>query len=54
MTSSNKDKPGPKPQEPLPSTGEGADSALDVLKKKRPETPPADASLPLTPPKDKR
>jgi hypothetical protein len=36
---------------PLPSTGEGADSALDVLRKKRSELPPSDPTLPLVPPK---
>jgi hypothetical protein len=36
---------------PLPSTGEGADSALDVLKKKRKEQPPSDPTLPLNPPR---
>lgn len=47
----NKNEPGAveKP-EPLPSTGEGADSALDVLKKKRKEVPPADATFPIAPP----
>lgn len=50
MTPDNK-KPGEdKRPEPLPSTGEGADSALDVLKKKRGQVPPADPTLPLTPP----
>ena len=34
---------------PLPSTGEGADSALDVLRKKRGQAPPTDPTLPLKP-----
>jgi hypothetical protein len=41
------------PQQPLPSTGQGSDSALDVLKKKRGQVPPSDPTLPLTPPKPK-
>jgi hypothetical protein len=47
----NKKKLGEeKRQEPLPSTGEGADSALDVLRKKRGQVPPSDPTLPLKPP----
>jgi hypothetical protein len=42
------------PQSPLPSTGEGADSALDVLKKRRGQAPPSDPTLPLTPPLKKQ
>jgi hypothetical protein len=37
----------------LPSTGEGSDSALDVLKKKRVQVPPSEPTLPLTPPPKK-
>ncbi len=52
MTPDNNKKPGDERphQPPLPSTGEGADSALDVLKKKRGQLPPSDPTLPLTPP----
>lgn len=47
----NKKKLGEeKRKEPLPSTGEGADSALDVLRKQRGQVPPSDPTLPLTPP----
>jgi hypothetical protein len=54
MTQDNKKKPGEEQtQEPMPSTGEGSDSALDVLRRKRRQTPPADATLPLTPPPKK-
>ena len=54
MNDKNKKEPGTDDaQKPLPSTGEGADSALDVLKKKRAEIPPADGSLPLQPPEQK-
>jgi hypothetical protein len=50
----NKKKPGEEPQqEPLPSTGEGSESALDVLRKKRSQSPPADPTMPLTPPPKK-
>lgn len=50
----NKKKPSEeKPAEPLPSTGEGSDSALDVLRKKRNQSPPADPTMPLTPPPKK-
>ena len=51
---SDNNKPGDdKQQQPLPSTGEGADSALDVLKKKRGQVPPSDPTVPLTPPPKK-
>ena len=40
--SKNKKKPAPPKQSKLPSSGEGADSALDVLKKKRQEQPGGD------------
>lgn len=54
MTPDKKKKPGEdKRPQPLPSTGEGADSALDVLKKKRGEVPPSDPTLPLSPPPKK-
>lgn len=54
MTPDKKKKPGEEGRPPaLPSTGEGADSALDVLKKKRSQVPPADPTLPLTPPPKK-
>jgi hypothetical protein len=53
MSQDKKNKPGDEKQEPLPSTGEGSDSALDVLKKKRGQAPPEDPTLPLTPPKKK-
>jgi hypothetical protein len=50
----NKKKPiEDRPSEPLPSTGEGSDSALDVLRKKRNQSPPADPTMPLTPPPKK-
>jgi hypothetical protein len=50
MTADQKKKPGEeRPQEPMPSTGEGSDSALDVLRRKRRQTPPPDSTLPLTP-----
>jgi hypothetical protein len=51
----DKKKPGEEPSNPaLPSTGEGADSALDVLKKKRGQAPSSDPTLPLTPPPKKQ
>lgn len=54
MTPDKKKKPGDeRPQQPLPSTGEGSDSALDVLRRKRGQVPPADPTLPLTPPPKK-
>ena len=53
MTPDKKKKPGDDRQQPLPSTGEGADSAMHVLKKKRGQAPPADPTLPLTPPPKK-
>jgi hypothetical protein len=34
-----------------PSTGEGASSAMDVLRKRRNEAPQSDPTLPLTPPR---
>ena len=49
MSSDNKKKPGEEKKPSLPSTGEGADSALDVLRKKREQAPPA--SEPTVPPK---
>jgi hypothetical protein len=50
----DKNKPAEeRKREPLPSTGEGADSALDVLKKKRGQVPPSEPTLPLTPPPKK-
>ena len=53
MSQEKKNKPADEKQQPLPSTGEGADSALDVLKKRRGQTPPSDPTLPLTPPPKK-
>ena len=50
MTADKKKTPGDeKARQPLPSTGEGADSALDVLRKKRGQAPPTDPTLPLKP-----
>jgi hypothetical protein len=49
--SDNNKNPATPPAERPPSTGEGADSALDALKKKRAEVPPADPTLPLKPPR---
>jgi hypothetical protein len=53
MPHSNPKPAEDKKQPPLPSTGEGADSALDVLKKKRAQSPTPDSTLPLTPPPKK-
>ena len=54
MSSDNKKKPGEEKKAPLPSTGEGADSALDVLKKKREQAPPpSDPTIPPKPPAKK-
>ena len=51
---SDKKKPAEdKPQPPLPSTGEGADSALDALRRKRAQSPQLDVTQPLTPPPKK-
>ena len=51
MTPDSKKTPGEKQRPPaLPSTGEGADSALDVLRKKRGQVPSEDpAGAPLKP-----
>jgi hypothetical protein len=55
MTPDSKKTPGDQQRQPaLPSTGEGADSALDALKKRRGQVPPADPTLPLTPPPKKQ
>ena len=53
MSSDNKKKPSEDKKKPLPSTGEGADSALDVLRKKREQAPPPDATIPPKPPAKK-
>jgi hypothetical protein len=54
MPSDDKKKPpGEDKKKPLPSTGEGADSALDVLRKKREQTPPSDPTVPPKPPAKK-
>jgi hypothetical protein len=53
MPPDNKKKPGDDKKPPLPSTGEGADSALDVLRKKRGQAPPSEPTLPLKPPPKK-
>ena len=49
MPRDNNKTPGEEKPAPPPSTGEGADSALDALKRKRKETPPADPTLPIEP-----
>ena len=49
MPGDNKKSPGGGKPPPAPSTGEGADSALDALKRKRKESPPADPTLPIEP-----
>ena len=49
MTPDKNKKPGEDRQKPLPSSGEGANSALDVLKKRRGQVPPSDPTVPLTP-----
>lgn len=48
MSKNKKQPPTPKKQTQLPSTGEGADSALDVLRRKRQEQP-GDNVPPLPP-----
>jgi hypothetical protein len=54
MAPDEKKSPGEdKRPDPLPSSGEGADSALDVLKKKRGQVPPTDPTLPLKSPPPK-
>jgi hypothetical protein len=54
MSSDHKNKPGEEKKTPLPSSGEGADSALDVLRKRREQAPPAsDPTIPLRPPAKK-
>jgi hypothetical protein len=53
MPNDDKKKPDDEGQPKLPSTGEGADSALDVLKQKRKEVPPSDPTLPIRPPPKK-
>jgi hypothetical protein len=53
MPNEDKKKSDEDRQPKLPSTGEGADSALDVLRKRRKEVPPADPTLPIKPPPKK-
>lgn len=49
----NNKKPGERERQPSPSTGEGADSAMDALRRKRREAPPPDSQPPpADPPRD--
>jgi hypothetical protein len=46
VNGNDNNKPQPSNPPRTPSTGEGADSALDALRRKREEKPPPDSTLP--------
>jgi hypothetical protein len=46
VSTQDKKNPDERKPRPSPSTGEGADSALDALRKKRQEAPPPDSIPP--------